>query len=130
MKSFFAILFSVFFLLTTMQQTSFYLLYKLNEKSITEKYCVNKSVKNTHCNGSCHLNKTIINAEKENGNNPFSTLNIKIKDVEIFFTSLNKLQEIQTTLFSNFNQNKNQRYTAVLQDGFSFSLIKPPIVLA
>ena len=130
MKSLFAILFSVFFLLTTMQQTSFYLLYKLNEKSITEKYCVNKNVKNSCCKGSCHLNKTIANAEKEISNNPFSTLNIKIKEVEIFFTSLNKLQQIQTIFFSNFNQNKTHQYIAILLDGFSLTPIKPPAVLA
>lgn len=129
MKAFIAILFSLFFLLTTMQQTSFYLLYKLNEKSITEKYCVNKNVKNSCCKGSCHLNKTIANAEKQSNNNPFSTLNIKIKEVEIFFVSLKGIQEIRTILFPNFNQNKNHQYTSVLLDGFSSSLIKPPTVL-
>lgn len=126
MKAIIAILFSLFFLLTTMQQTSFYLLYKLNEKSITEKYCVNKNVKNSSCKGSCHLNKTIANAEKQNSSNPFSIFNIKLKEVEIFFKTLNNTQEIQIVFSSYFIQNNIYRYVSILLDGFSTSLIKPP----
>jgi len=130
MKAIFAILFSAFFLLTSMQETAFLLLYKLNEKAITEKYCVNKNVVGSCCKGSCHLNKTIAKTENENNKNPFSTTNIKLKEVEIFFSLLNKIQEVSSLNSSEFKQNKSKNYSSNLLEGFTFSLIKPPTVLA
>lgn len=128
MKAIFAILFSAFFLLTSMQETAFLLLYKLNEKAITEKYCVNKDVVGSCCKGSCHLNKTIAKAENENNKNPFSTTNIKLKEVEIFFSLLNKIQVVSSSIVSNPIQHKSNNYVAVLLNGFSTSLMKPPTV--
>ena len=125
MKALASILFSFFFLLTTMQQTSFYLLYKLNEKSITEKYCVNKNVVGSCCKGKCHLNKTIAKAENEDTKNPFSTLNIKIKEVEVFFSQILKPE----TAAISFHLKHKSNYTSLLLEGFHISLIKPPTVL-
>ncbi len=125
MKALCAILFSVFFLLTTTQQTTFFILYKLNEKAITEQYCVNKSKVESHCNGKCHLNKTIAKSEKEDTKNPFSTLNIKIKEVEVFF---NKIVKPETATLS-FQLNHKSNYTSLLLEGFHTSLIKPPTAL-
>ena len=124
MKAFFAILFSAFFLLTTMQEATFMLLYKLNEKSITEKYCVNKNVE-----GSCHLNKTIAKAENEDSKNPFSILNLKVKDIEIFYSQLYKIQEISLSVSLNLSQLKSKYYSSIVLDGFASSLIKPPTIL-
>jgi len=36
--------------------------YELNTKSITQKYCVNKSKPQLHCNGKCHLRKQLDKA--------------------------------------------------------------------
>ena len=108
-----------------MQQTSFLLLYKLNEKSITEKYCVNKNVKNSCCHGSCHLNKTLAKTENEDSRNPFSTLNIKIKEVEIFFNQVPKVASSVSSLRLKHKSN----YISHLSEGFHTSLLKPPTVL-
>jgi len=129
MKAFFAILFSAFFLLTTMQEATFMLLYKLNEKSITEKYCVNKNVVGSCCKGSCHLNKTIAKTENEDSKNPFTTLNIKVKEIEVFYSQLYKIQEIISVIYSVSNKTNAFGYDASLADGCTFSLIKPPTVL-
>jgi len=129
MKAFFAILFSAFFLLTTMQEATFMLLYKLNEKSITEKYCVNKNVEGSCCKGSCHLNKTIAKAENEDSKNPFSILNLKVKDIEIFYSQLYKIQEISLSVSLNLSQLKSKYYSSIVLDGFASSLIKPPTIL-
>ncbi len=129
MKAFFAILFSLFFLLTTMQEATFMLLYKLNEKSITEKYCVNKNVEGSCCKGSCHLNKTIAKAENEDSKNPFSILNLKVKDIEIFYSQLYKIQEISLSVSLNLSQLKSKYYSSIVLDGFASSLIKPPTIL-
>lgn len=130
MKAIFAILFSLFFLLTTMQEATFMLLYKLNEKSITEKYCVNKSKPASTCHGKCHLEKTISASETDNNTNPFSILNLKVKEIEIFFSQVYKIQEITSTDFTSFTQLKSKYFTSIILDGFAFSLIKPPAVLA
>jgi len=129
MKAFFAILFSLFFLLTTMQEATFMLLYKLNEKSITEKYCVNKNVVGSCCKGSCHLNKTIAKTENEDSKNPFTTLNIKVKEIEVFYSQLYKIQEISLSVSLNLSQLKSKYYSSIVLDGFASSLIKPPTIL-
>jgi hypothetical protein len=124
MKALTAILFSVLFLLTTMQQTTLLLLYKLNEKAITEKYCVNKKT-NSCCHGKCHLNKTIAKSESENNKNPFSTTNGKTKDVEVFYHSL----QHRTEYIATQKRTISFVQASPLLKGFSFSLLKPPCVL-
>ncbi|MDB5228804.1 MAG: hypothetical protein JWN78_2997 [Bacteroidota bacterium] len=124
MKAFCAVIFSLFFLLTTMQTTAFLLLYKLNEKKITEKYCVNKSVPGSCCKGKCHLNKTIAKSENETSKNPFSTTNVKIKEVEIICLQLLH-SVIPSSLHITFLPDPS--FFSLLK-GFGYSLIKPPAV--
>lgn len=112
-----------------MQEATFMLLYKLNEKSITEKYCVNKNVEGSCCKGSCHLNKTIAKAENEDSKNPFSILNLKVKEIEIFYSQLYKIQEISLSVSLNLSQLKSKYYSSIVLDGFASSLIKPPTIL-
>ncbi|HUM53636.1 MAG TPA: hypothetical protein PK431_17580, partial [Chitinophagales bacterium] len=114
---------------TTMQEASLYLLYKLNEKSITEKYCVNKNIKGSCCNGSCHLNKTISKAENENSTNPFSILNLKVKEVEVY---LQQFYKINIEGLENFiiSSNNKINYSAAILKGVTQTPIKPPTVLA
>lgn len=128
MKALSAILISFLFLLTTMQQTSFYLLYKLNEKSITEKYCVNKNVKGSCCHGSCHLNKTIAKTENESTKNPLSAFNLKGKEIEIYLQQLQKIQNVVSAIVEKPLTHKSN-FFAYLSKGFYTSLIKPPAVL-
>lgn len=125
MKAFFAILFSSFFLLSTMQQTTIYLLYKLNERSITEHYCINKNIPGSCCHGKCHLNKTIARSESDNTNGAASSLNIKVKEVEVICQQLEKDNPLTTPVFLS----STLIYTPVLSDGHHASLIKPPAVL-
>lgn len=112
-------------MLTTMQQTAFLLLYKLNEKTITEKYCVNKKVPGSCCHGKCHLNKTFAGSETENTRNPFSSTNIKIKEVEVY---CQQLTTMKTPVLLTVSASTTL-YASSLLEGFSFSLIKPPAVL-
>lgn len=129
MKALCAILFSMFFLLTTMQEASLYLLYKLNEKSITEKYCINKNVKGSCCKGSCHLNKTISKAENENTKNPFSVLNLKVKEVEVYVQQYYKIH-IQGLDVLEIDANKCANHSSAILKGVTQTPIKPPTVLA
>ncbi len=102
------------------------LLYKLNEKSITEKYCVNKNVAGSCCKGKCHLNKTIAKSEDENEKNPFSNLNVKVKEVEVFCQQLQNLSSFEII---TDKLNTIYLYSPLLLEGVSSSLIKPPTVL-
>lgn len=129
MKALSAILFSMFFLLTTMQEASLYLMYKLNEKSITEKYCINKAKPTSNCHGKCHLNKTISKAENENTNNPFSVLNLKVKEVEVYLQHFYKIN-IETLDAFIVSANFNTNYSSTILKGVTQSPIKPPTVLA
>lgn len=61
------------------------------KNQLLEKYCINKNVKGSCCKGSCHLNKTISKAENENTNNPFSVLNLKVKEVEVYLQHFYKI---------------------------------------
>ncbi len=125
MKAFVAIICSVFILLTTMQQATFLLIYKLDEKNITEQYCINKDVKNSCCHGSCHMNKTIMKAEKDDSKNPLSSSNFKLREIEIFFQQAIKLT------FQSYNQTAVyiSLYNDGIQNGYSSDLIKPPLIL-
>ena len=126
MKALGAILFSLFFLLTTMQEATFLILYKLNEKEITEKYCINKNIKNSCCKGSCHLKTTISNAEREDAKNPFSTTSVKLKEVEIIFQQVQKIN-LSTPVSADIVF--RHAPATVLEEGVTSSLIKPPAVL-
>lgn len=126
MKSSFAILFSILFLLTSMQQTTVYILYKLNQKSITEKYCINKKVKNSCCKGSCHLKDTLNKIDKEDSKNPTSTFNLKVKEIELI---LYKIPNIQ---YAQLSENYNQFFTTEISNlsiGIKSTLLKPPCFL-
>lgn len=123
MKACFAILFSFLFLLTTMQPTAFYLLYKINQKSITEQYCINKEVKNSCCKGSCHLNKTIAKAENENDKNPVSTLTFKLKEVESICFPLPSMTFGYTSISKEITF---RHYATSIYSGIATALIKPP----
>ena len=110
-----------------MQEATFFLLYKLNEKAITEKYCVNKNVKNSCCKGKCHLNKTIAKSENES-RNPFSVLNLKVKEVEIYLQQFFQVHEVCNKTDISF-AGYGLYFNAHLLEGVSAAPIKPPTVL-
>lgn len=120
-----AIVFSIFFLLTTMQQTTLFLLYKLNEKEITEKYCVNKNIAGSCCHGKCHLNKAIAKTENENTGNPFAAFTLKIKEIEIICHQLQYTVYLNTPVITIHNGIDG---FSVLE-GYQTPLVKPPAVL-
>jgi hypothetical protein len=126
MKVLGVIIFSFIFLLTTMQEASFMLLYKLNEKTITEKYCINKNKVNSCCKGSCHLNNTLVKADTESTKNPFTTLNLKVKEIELIFNEILVVQHIN---LSKIKEHIFPNIVSNLLNGFFPTLLKPPCFL-
>lgn len=59
MKQFTSILFLLLFLSVTFQDTTYYLLFKLNQVNITEAFCVNKEKVEMKCHGKCYLKKQV-----------------------------------------------------------------------
>lgn len=109
-----------------MQHTTVFLLYKINQKSITEKYCINKNKKNSCCKGSCHLNSTLNKIDKEDSKNPLASLNFKIKEIELLLYKLPAIQfknDIKTSkpVFANI--------TSAICTGFIITPHQPPCFL-
>ncbi|MBK8671476.1 MAG: hypothetical protein IPN93_00345 [Bacteroidetes bacterium] len=123
MKSIVSILFSFVFLLSTMQETTFILVFNLNKKAIIENYCINKAKKEMQCNARCYLKENI--EKKEDKNNPFSILNLKVREIEYcskiqhLISEISILEKIVTPLINN-------SYLDKLLKGIEISLIKPP----
>lgn len=65
--------------------------YTFNNKTFTEKYCINKDKPELKCNGKCHLAKIAKENQKENAEKQF------FLDIEITF-----FQNIEKT-FAFFN---------------------------
>jgi hypothetical protein len=125
LKALSSILLSFFLLFSGMQPAVFYLVYKLNEKAITEKYCINKNNPRSCCHGKCHLDKTIAASEKESAKNPLS-LTFKLKDVEFIV-----YEKMLPMLFVNETKIEFcSVYSDRLSSGFTHLPSRPPVVLS
>lgn len=103
------------FLITIISQQTFapfimFGVYYVNQKTIIEKYCINKNTPSKHCNGKCYLNRKIKQYEqgetqKNESNNVGSNINIKL-DTFIFnnYTEKEKLTDIIDNTFSSFQK--------------------------
>jgi hypothetical protein len=105
-----------------------YVDFKINQKEITTKYCVNKDRPKLRCNGTCFLAKQLKKQDelfalkkKENEKNHAK----KIKEVE-FFAEVEFIQlpsfQIDTILETNFN------YQKCFSEAFLISCFHPPQV--
>lgn len=52
-------------MLSSMQKTLLVGIYQLNKNYITQVYCENKDKPTMHCDGKCHLEKTLEKTTKE-----------------------------------------------------------------
>jgi hypothetical protein len=64
--------------------------WKLYQREITEKYCINKSRPEMQCNGKCYLAKQMrqIEYEYEQSKQPFPPKNIKSAEFLLFYQPL------------------------------------------
>ncbi len=65
MKNFLSILFSLLFLLISIQKTLVFGFYELNKEYVIEKLCVNKNVENSCCFGKCFVEKQTSEKDAE-----------------------------------------------------------------
>ena len=64
MKRVFAYIFLFFFASVSFKQATLFGTYLLNQKAITEKFCVNKDKPLMQCNGKCHLKDALVESAK------------------------------------------------------------------
>jgi hypothetical protein len=110
-----------------MQETTFILVFNLNKKAIIENYCINKAKKEMQCNARCYLEKNI--EKKEDKNNPFSILNLKVREIEYCSKIQHLISEIniiEKTIIPFVNNSIADK----LLNGIEFSLIKPPTLFS
>lgn len=102
------------------------LTFKVNQKQITEKHCVNKSKPEMKCEGKCFLSK--IFKEKQSDENDTSDKSIVEEPSRIFLFSLT-LNEVNTTntLWKN---RSNFFYENLTLQSFHQSVFHPPDLLS
>lgn len=64
--------------------------WKLNQKAITQEFCVNKAKPQLKCNGKCHLKKqiTTIENEKDESSQNRNIVSIKYSETVLFLTAI------------------------------------------
>jgi hypothetical protein len=96
MKVLFSFSAALLMLMFSAKEASIYLLFKLDQQNIIEKFCINKDKPELNCGGCCYLkDKLDENAEKENqfpGTQSNSELHVLFlenrKEKKIILTSL------------------------------------------
>jgi hypothetical protein len=107
-------------LFANFQQVAVYALYKINQSYITNRYCENKNKPEKHCNGQCHLGKTLAQTEKENSKD----FSFKWNDIEVFAQNNSIIPHIKTVYQTTFTTHHFQ-FASVLLNGF-LSVFSPP----
>ena len=66
MTRFISIALILIFSIPLMLKTELIVSWKLNQKSIIERFCVNKDKPKLHCDGKCHLGKQLSQVDEPN----------------------------------------------------------------
>ncbi len=124
MKKFIAILLLHAFLLQLCNKVGILTWFKINQKEITELFCINKNKPELACDGKCYL-KYKLQKATDSENNTSSTANPIIKQVqeEYFIGPILIFQNILTAKQVYFHTHKNLYFHQVL-----FSNFHPPKV--
>ena len=69
----FSIILTSIFLFVVSQQAIVIMNFKLNQKAITEQFCINKAKPELQCNGKCHLTKELQDTEHTNSEKIMNT---------------------------------------------------------
>lgn len=69
MKKHIAISLLFLFSLVALKEVTFYSLFKLNQQVIEDVFCINKEKPEMKCQGKCHLNTMLSEAQENNDEN-------------------------------------------------------------
>lgn len=92
--------------------------YSIDNKSFTEKYCINKDKPSLQCNGKCHLTKIA----KENSENNTPTTHFLEKEIV-----LNQINQYENCFFPiSENRKLIFSFEKNVNSGFQFTDYPPP----
>jgi hypothetical protein len=112
-------------------KVGFFIDWKLNQKEITEKYCVNKDKPEKECNGCCHYEKQIEKVEKaepKEPNFPYTLLskNTVSEYLEPYFDRLPSYQSY--SIFCFFTMNGFKPFLFLYKKDLFKNIFHPPII--
>ena len=90
MQRVFSSIMTLIFLFVVSQQAVVVMHFKLNQKAITEQFCINKNKPELHCNGKCYLNKELQETENTDSEKILNTKNFDL----VFYSNI--AYEIET----------------------------------
>ncbi len=114
-KGFSLILMSIF-LFVVSQQAIVIMNFKLNQKAITEQFCINKAKPELQCNGKCHLTKELQETEHTDSEKRMNTKNFDLvyyQDSEFKISNFNITQIKVKLIYIEFQH--SEPYLEVLK---------------
>lgn len=105
--------------------------WKLYQKEITEKYCINKNRPEMQCNGKCYLAKQMrqIETEYEQSKQPFPPKNLRPVDFILFFQPVTS-SELPVNFLSSSESCRGGLYTDPGTIDFQDFFFHPPCFLS
>ncbi len=88
--------------------------FKINQAYYIENFCVNKSKPELHCDGQCHLKKTLSKVESQD----VEELSIPSFQLEFTQNSLLSIEKIKSHTFLNHNSFYSNLYNNLINTTF------------
>ncbi|MCB9034302.1 MAG: hypothetical protein H6553_10725 [Chitinophagales bacterium] len=108
---------------SSMQKVLIVGFYQLNKTYITKVYCENKDKPEMHCDGQCHLEKTLEKNTKQKDSDENGILNRVAEEI----TALNNDFSIQPIVYQRkVYKNIFKEYKFYYHFSFENHLLKPP----
>ncbi|WP_417875947.1 hypothetical protein [Winogradskyella sediminis] len=104
------------FLFVVSQQAIVIMNFKLNQKAITEQFCINKAKPELQCNGKCHLTKELQETEHTDSEKRMNTKNFDLvyyQDSEFKISNFNITQIKVKLIYIEFQH--SEPYLEVLK---------------
>lgn len=95
--------------------------YELNKAYIAEKFCENKSKPELHCEGSCHVQKTLIQQEVPSAQEELPVAPSMARAL-LFFESTGIDSELPT-----FDKPGQSEYLCLYKSEYHETIFRPPI---
>lgn len=113
-------------------KTYFLIGWKIYQKEITEKYCINKSRPEMQCNGQCYLAKQMkkLEADYEKSRQPFPPKDLKSIDFILFVQPAGKNYLKMIAFTESDMQNHGGFYLDTGTSDFQVDCFHPPCLLS
>ncbi|REG87792.1 hypothetical protein [Winogradskyella sediminis] len=112
----FSLILTSIFLFVVSQQAIVIMNFKLNQKAITEQFCINKAKPELQCNGKCHLTKELQETEHTDSEKIMNTKNFDLvyyQDSEFKISNFNITQIKVKLIYIEFQH--SEPYLEVLK---------------